>query len=199
VEGDLPRDLFKLATEQMNNDQGEDWENTLVGVTAWEGSPFPSMDVDSTKFPASRWKTTALPHVDAIFDPIFVNQDPAIPGDLDTLYAYRSASYVRPKNRYKSQYEGKPVAVRWHDPDPAREYSRNMWFGFPLYYMEDDKVVDLLNTALDWFDAEPPPDFDPEELRRVLGPARPPSREGPEDVPLGTPPVPGESGFLPRN
>ena len=99
---------------------------------------------------------------DAVFEPIFANQDPELTGDLDSLYAYATANEVRPKTRLvRSDYQDKLCATRWHDPDPERTQGRVMWFGFPMYYMEDTAALTTLQMAIDWFREEEPPSLTP--------------------------------------
>ena len=91
--------------------------------------------------------------VDAVFDPIFGESDPAFVGDIDSLYASRA--YGNEVRNQPSSYHNKLVGLRWHDPSPKPVHGRIQWFAFPLYYMNDAEAQDTFNKSLDWFRAGP--------------------------------------------
>ena len=56
----------------------------------------------------------------------------------------------------ESEFHDKLTALRWHDPDPARDQGRVQWFGFPLYFFEDSQAQETFNRSIDWFREEEP-------------------------------------------
>jgi hypothetical protein len=176
--GNFAYDFFKINGARVGNDKGGRWENSMVGVKAWdrENPIFADMQVDGTKFKSVYWEGNALTHCEAILEPIYADGTGEFSGDLDSLYTYVAANEVRPLRRQDlavSPYTGKICALRWHDPDPAREHGRVMWFGFSLYYMFQDQALDTFNRAFDWFR---------EEVRPV-NPEAPGTRRPPVDQP----------------
>jgi hypothetical protein len=137
--------FMKLASGRISNDKGANVNNNLVGVKPFPGRAeiYPQMDQDPSKVNPFK---DSVSHCDAIFDPIYL-QDAGLAGVLDSLYVYQAKSAT-------SSYQNKLNAVRWHDPDPAREHGRTQWFGFPLYYMKKDQAQETVNRAVDWFRQE---------------------------------------------
>jgi hypothetical protein len=137
--------FMKLASSRTMNAKGVPGGDNLIGVKPFPGraETYPQMDQDSNKM---NFFKTSISHCDAVFDPI----DMAAAGRagiLDSLYVYQAKSAT-------SSYQNKLNAVRWHDPDPAREHGRTQWFGFPLYYMKKDQAQETFNRAVDWFREE---------------------------------------------
>jgi hypothetical protein len=137
--------FMKLASTRIMNAKGVPVGDNLVGVKPFPGrsETYPQMDQDSNKIDLIK---ASVSHCDAIFDPIYL-QDAGLAGVLDSLYVYQAKSAT-------SSYQNKLNAVRWHDPDPAREHGRTQWFGFPLYYMKKDQAQVTFNRAVDWFRQE---------------------------------------------
>src|SRR5258705_13378633 len=91
---------------------------------------------------------------DAVFDPIYAEAEEGFRGDIDSLYAYGTSGVeVLGKT---SSYQGRLCALRWHDPDPAREHGRIQWFGFALYFMRSDQAARTFKKSIDWFREETP-------------------------------------------
>ncbi|MGD8363169.1 MAG: hypothetical protein PVJ04_17205, partial [Gemmatimonadota bacterium] len=137
--GTFAWDIMKLRTTRINNPKGNsDQRDFLWGVGPFPGGPAPydSMTVDVTKLRLPY--QLAVTSCDAVFDPIFAESDPAFRGDIDSLFAYRA--YGPEQQGYPSVYHNRLTAIRWHDPDPAREHGRVQWFGFDLYFMNDDEA-----------------------------------------------------------
>lgn len=158
--GHLAQDIFKLATDQAENAGTDNGKDTLVGVRPHDPAnpEFGPMNVDSTRFTRVYWESQALAGCDAIFDPVFTSRIEGYRGVVDSLYRYVDAASVRPINGVVSgsRFRDRLCATRWHDPDPAREHGRVMWFGFPLYYMHDAEAVPVIRKALEWLDDEIP-------------------------------------------
>jgi len=153
--GDFPWDFLKLHTTKVNNDKGTYSKNYLYKVRPFPGRAaiYDSMSVDPDK-QSPGLRGLGIPFVDAVFDPILVQQESGFAGVLDSLYVY-AATGNEVQDR-SSAYQGRLTGVRWHDPDPAREQGRIQWFGFPLYYFQDDQAQETLNRSLDWFREETP-------------------------------------------
>ncbi len=136
---------MKLASTRIMNAKGVPVGDNLVGVRPFPGRAeiYPQMDQDPSKVSPSE---ASISHGDAIFDPIDMAAA-GLAGVLDSLYVYQAKSPT-------SSYQDKLNAVRWHDPDPAREHGRTQWFGFPLYYMKKDQAQVTFNRAIDWFREE---------------------------------------------
>ncbi len=137
--------FMKLASSRIMNAKGAVPNDNMIGVKPFPGSTaiYPQMDQDSNKINPFK---ASISHCDAIYDPIYL-QDSGLAGVLDSLYVYQAKSAI-------SSYQNKLNAVRWHDPDPAREHGRTQWFGFPLYYMKKDQAQETFNRAIDWFREE---------------------------------------------
>jgi hypothetical protein len=137
--------FLKLASSRIMNAKGVPVGDNLVGVKPFPGRSeiYPQMDQDLLKVNSFK---ASVSHCDAIFDPIYLH-DAGLAGVLDSLYVYQAKNGT-------SSYQNKLNAVRWHDPDPAREHGRTQWFGFPLYYMKKDQAQVTFNRAVDWFRQE---------------------------------------------
>jgi len=154
--GDFAWDFLKLHTTKVNDDKGTDTRNNLYKVRPFPGRPavYDSMAVDPVK-QNEGLSGLGIPFADAVFDPILDHQEPGFAGVLDSLYVYAATgNEIQGKN---SAYHNRLVAVRWHDPDPARAQGRIQWFGFPMYYFNDAEAQETLNRSLDWFREETPP------------------------------------------
>jgi hypothetical protein len=154
--GDWAWDFLKLHSSKINNDKGNNNAN-LFHAARWfpkAGGGFMSdiydtMSVDVAKLPLFRQALGGFSHCDAVFDPIFAEQEPDFEGDIDTLYAYGAAG---PEVQGKtSSYDRKLCALRWHDSDPKPIHGRLQWFGFELYYFHADQAQNTFNQSLDWF------------------------------------------------
>jgi hypothetical protein len=154
--GDWAWDFLKLHSSKINNDKGTSNAN-LFHAARWfpkAGGGFMSdiydtMSADVAKLPLFRQALGGFSHCDAVFDPLFAEQEPDFQGDIDTLYAYGSAG-PEVQNR-TSQYDKKLCALRWHDQSPQPLHGRMQWFGFELYYMHTDQAQKTFNQSLDWF------------------------------------------------
>ena len=155
--GDWAWDFLKLHSSRINNDKGNNKQNLLHSVKPFPGVPniYTSMVVDTTKLTLFERTNGGLRFADAIFDPMYAESEPGFRGDIDTLYAY-GASGPEYQNRF-SPYHNKPCALRWHDPDPAREQGRVQWFGFELYYFQNSQAAQVFKESLDWMREEEPP------------------------------------------
>jgi hypothetical protein len=153
--GDFAYDFLKLHSTRISNDRGLDSKNNLSRVTPFPGRPalYDTMTVDIAKFPAGRLGAS---YADAVFDPIFAEaeQNPPFRGDIDTLYAYGAEGPVF--LNLGSIYQGRLTALRWHDPDPDRQQGRIQWFGFPMYYFQNNEARETFRRSLDWFFQELP-------------------------------------------
>jgi hypothetical protein len=140
--------FLKLASTRIMNAKGVPVGDNLVGVKPFPGRSeiYPQMDQDLGKVSSYR---ASVSHCDAIFDPIDMAAA-GLAGVLDSLYVYQAKNATSP-------YQNKLNAVRWYDPDPAREHGRTQWFGFPLYYMKKDQAQVTFNRAIDWFREETRP------------------------------------------
>jgi hypothetical protein len=80
---------------------------------------------------------------------------------VDTLYTYLTNSFAWREDdlasacgaRFLSPLHGKPVIMRYDDPDPLSSQGKVVWIGVPLYNMAGNHLEDLkrmmrLNT--DW-------------------------------------------------
>jgi hypothetical protein len=155
--GQFCYDFLKMHSTKVNNDKGQSANNTLMRVIPYPGRPaiFDTLTVDTGKLnPIAVGLKRGVPFADAVFDPIFAESEPGFRGNLDSLYVYGAAGPFYGTGG--SIYQGKLVAMRWHDPDPAREHGRTMWFGCPLYYFYDDQAKGMFRKAVDWFREESP-------------------------------------------
>jgi hypothetical protein len=137
--------FMKLASEQIRNAKGVPPDDNMIAVKPFPGRAaiYPQMDQDSTKISAYKG---SISHGDVIVDPIYA-QDWGFAGVIDSLYVYQA-------KRTGSTYNNKLNAIRWHDPDPAREHGRTQWFGFQMYYMKKAQAQETFNRAVDWFREE---------------------------------------------
>jgi hypothetical protein len=137
--------FMKLASEQIRNAKGVPPDDNMIGVKPFPGRTaiYPQMDQDPAKI--SPYKGS-ISHGDVVVDPIYA-QDRGFAGVIDSLYVYQA-------RRTGSTYNNKLNAIRWHDPDPAREHGRTQWFGFQMYYMKKDQAQETFNRAVDWFREE---------------------------------------------
>jgi hypothetical protein len=150
--GTFAYDFLKLRGPIGNPKGSSDQKDFLIGVAPYPEGPAPygAMDVDQTKlrYPFQ----VAVPYVDALPESYDPEAEPGFRGDVDVLYAYRA--YGPEREGKDSALHGRPVAIRWHDPDPAPQHGRIQWFGFPLYYMKDSQAQETFNRSLDWFREE---------------------------------------------
>ena len=155
--GNWAWEFLKLRSPLINNDKGDHKQNLLHSVHPFPGVPifYEGMAVDSTKLTAYEMDNGGIRFSDALFDPMYAEADPSFRGDVDTLYAYGAAG-PEYQNRF-SPYNNKPCAIRWHDPDPAREQGRVQWFGFEFYYFQNSQAAHVFKQSLDWMSEESPP------------------------------------------
>lgn len=146
LRGMFPYDFLRLYTGKIDNDKGTRKNNNLTGVIPFPGKPeiYPAMDADAAKVGLYK---SGVSHADAIFEPIYSQDEPSFTGKIDSLYVY--ISYV-PGTPYNKKLD----AIRWHDPDPARVQGRTQWFGFPLYFMKKEQAQVVFNRSIDWFREE---------------------------------------------
>jgi hypothetical protein len=155
--GQFAYDFLKIHSTKVNDDKGALAQNTLVRCMPFPGRPavFDTLIVDTSKFnPVTVGLKRGISFGDAVFDPMFDESETGFRGEVDSLYAYGSSGSLW--QDVGSVYQGKLNAIRWHDPDPAREHGRTMWFGFPLYYFRDDQAKATFRKAIDWFREETP-------------------------------------------
>ncbi len=140
--------FMKLASGQIRNAKGVPLDDNMIAVKPFPGRTaiYPQMEQDPTKISVFKG---SISHGDVIVDPIYV-QDAGFSGVLDSLYVYQA-------KKVGSSYNNKLNAIRWHDPDPAREHGRTQWFGFQMYYMKKDQAQETFNRAIDWFREEARP------------------------------------------
>lgn len=145
-------EFMKLASARIINAKGVPPDDNMIGAKPFPGRPeiYPQLAQDPAK--VSPFKLS-ISHVDAVVDPIYV-QDAGYAGTIDSLYVYQA-------RRGGSSYNNKLVAIRWHDPDPARTHGRTQWFGFPLYFIKKDQAQETFNRAIDWFREEQSPNATP--------------------------------------
>jgi len=149
--GQFAWDVLKIRSDRILNDRGQSSKNNLIAVLPFPGQDPPiysRMDVDPAK-QSIGLRGLGVPQADAVLDPLLA----VSPGVLEPLYAY-VATGPEVQDR-TSDYQGLLAALRWHDPDPAREQGRIQWFGFPLYFFRDDQAQETFNRSLDWFREEP--------------------------------------------
>ena len=147
--GMFPFDFLKLYSSRIENDKGLRKNNNLIGVAPFPGKPeiYPAMGVDPVKIGPFK---SGVSHGDAVFDPIYGQDQTDFTGRIDSVYVYE-AYYTG------SLYNRKLNAIRWHDPDPARRQGRTQWFGFPFYFMNKEQAQETFNRTIDWFREEGPP------------------------------------------
>ena len=152
VQGDFAYDFMKLRSNRIDREDGGTTKNFFVGVRPFPSQPsfYDSMSVDVTKL--RQPFQFALTHVDAVFGPIFAENDPTFVGDIDSVYAYRA--YGNEVTNQPSSYHNKLVGLRWRDMNPDRLHGRIQWFGFPMYYIFEDQAQDTFNKSVDWFHEE---------------------------------------------
>jgi len=146
--------FMKIRSERVNNDKGNDNRNTLLQVRPIDPAQpiYGGMDVDTGKLHPIQALVGGVGFSDAIFGPMFTEQDPEFRGEMDSLYVYGAAGPL--KLGLPSAYENRLVAIRWHDPDVGREQGRIQWFGFPMYFMKMEQAQDTFNRSMDWFREE---------------------------------------------
>jgi hypothetical protein len=134
-----------------------------VGAKAWNPTAplLGDLDYDGNKV-GPIWTEDGVDLTEAIFGPMYYGE-PGFRGKVDSLYAYQAAGPVRFPGDLSvaSRFQGKLCAIRWSDPDTAREQGRIMWFGFPFYYAKQAQAQDVFNHAIDWFHEESPLDLKP--------------------------------------
>jgi hypothetical protein len=154
--GDWAWDFLKLHSTRIMNDKGGSNRNRMHSVWPFPGvaAVYDSMVVDPAKLTLLQQASGGFAYADAVFDPIYAEAEEGFRGDIDSLYAY-GASGVEVLGT-TSSYEGRLCALRWHDPDPAREHGRIQWFGFALYFMRNDQAARTFKKSVDWFREEIP-------------------------------------------
>ena len=154
--GEWAWSFLKLHSSRIMNDKGLDRKHLLHSVWPFPGVPavYDSMTVDVNKLGVYQQSDGGYPFCDAVFDPIYAESEEGFRGDIDSLYAYGAAGIE--VQGLSSTYHGRLCAVRWHDPDPAREHGRIQWFGFALYYMDSAQAARTFVKSLDWFREEVP-------------------------------------------
>jgi len=155
--GDWAWNFLKIHASEISNDKGDHRQNLLRTVKAYPGAPnaYVTMAVDSTKLTPYERDNGGIRFSDAIFDPMYAESEAGFRGDIDTLYAYGAAG-PEYQNRF-SLYNDKPCAIRWHDPDPARQQGRVQWFGFELYYFQNTPAAQVFKNSLAWMSEEESP------------------------------------------
>jgi len=148
--GDWAYDFLKLHSSKISNDKGTSNRNLLHSVWPFPGLPavYDSMTVDLNKLNIFGRTTGGFSHADAVFDPLYAESEPDFHGDIDSIYAYGAAGPEFQSTT--SQYHGKLCAIRWHDPDPAPLHGRVQWFGFSMYFMQQDQARKTFKQSLDW-------------------------------------------------
>ncbi len=157
--GSFAWDIMKIRAVEIDNDKRDDWVNALEGVRPVDPEDpdaFPEMWGDPDKFFRGHWANNAITHTDAITRSA-ADSVIGFPGITDSLYSYVAAGPFRNRARHKSRLDKAVCATRWHDPDPARDQGRVMWFGFSLYHMKTDQAQQAFNRAIDWFREEEVP------------------------------------------
>jgi hypothetical protein len=165
--GDFAWDFMKLRSTRIINDKGASRQNLMNRAIPFPPAPvydrqggvvpdlpLDTLVVDLTKLSLAQRAYGGFSHADAVGDPILAEQEPGFRGDIDSLYVYGSAG-VEFQDR-ASYFHNTLCALRWHDPDPAREHGRIQWFGFPLYYMAADGARRVFAKSIDWFREETP-------------------------------------------
>jgi hypothetical protein len=154
--GDFAWDYLKLQSTRIDSDKGNRQQHTLVRVHPSPGHPeiYPFMEYAPDKLNIAQ---KGIPYCEAIFDPMFMESSPSFRGDVDSLYTYGAAAEILGGS---SIFQDRLCAIRWHDPDLAREQGRTQWFGFPMYYFQDDQAKETFRRSVDWFREEfrPPPE-----------------------------------------
>jgi len=143
-------DFLKLHSSKINNDKGASTKNLLHSVWPFPTVPvvYDSMTVDLNKLSILQQPYGGFSHADAVFDPIHAESEPGFQGDIDSIYAYGAAGNEVQAN--PSTYHGKLCALRWHDLDPKPLHGRIQWFGFSLYFMQQDQARKTVQQSLDW-------------------------------------------------
>ena len=148
-------EFLKLHSTLVNNDKGVNRVNLLHSARPLPQSPYDSLGVDVAKFNLYQQTYGGFSHADAVFDGIYAESEPGFRGDIDSLYVYGAAGQEF-QNRFSS-YHNKLCALRWHDPDPAREHGRVQWFGFEMYYFQNSQAAEVFKKSVDWMREEEPP------------------------------------------
>jgi hypothetical protein len=154
--GNFARNFLKLESTKIENDKGETPRHTFVrAIPMNETDPiYEAMNIDPGKLNPVQAQSRGASHVDAVFDPIFAEQQEGFRGDIDSLFAYGAWGDIM--QGIHSTYHDRLVAVRWHDPDPDRDHGRTQWFGFPMYFLLDNEAQETFNRSMDWFLEETP-------------------------------------------
>lgn len=158
--GDFPWDFLKLHSTLINNKaQDQSGRHNIVRAIPFPDRPeiYPAMTVDLNKLNIAA-KLRGVSHADAVFDPVLAHYEPDFVGIIDSLYTYGSSAVHLLDPPSTSIYENRLVALRWHDPDPAREHGRIQWFGFPLYFFQGTQAQETFNRSMDWFREESLPE-----------------------------------------
>ena len=138
--GDFAWDFLKLHSEKIDNDKMGDslGRHNIAKAIPFprQAEIYPEMDIDINKLHDAA-QTWGVGHADAVFEPLFAHSEPDFIGVIDSLYVYGSAGVHLQDPPRSSTYENRLTAIRWHDPDPAREHGRVQWFGVPLYFFEN--------------------------------------------------------------
>lgn len=147
-------DFLKIFSSQVGNVGVADMDrHGLWEVTPFPGEPefLPTMQVDPAKMQFG--DGFGVPRTDLVIDPIFEATEDDFTGQIDSLYAYKSLGNFRTPPR-ASTFDRKLCATRWHDPSPDRKQGRIAWFGFSLYYFNNDQAQQTFNSLIDWFREE---------------------------------------------
>jgi hypothetical protein len=116
-----------------------------------EAIPYPGMDLPTLL--ADPLKGT--PRSETVLHPIIQEDIPDFVGDIDSVFAHGAAG-PRLDPPAASSFDGKPVALRWHDPDPQPTHGRTEWFGFSMYFFDQAGARETFQKTLDWFREEVP-------------------------------------------
>ena len=136
---------FGLCTDLIS--KASQARDALVEAIPYPGIDLPVLGSDPSKGPVPS---------EAVLDPILEDDVPDFVGDIDSVFA-QGAAGPRMNPPLSSNFEGKPVAIRWHDPDPNPRHGRTAWFGFSPYFFYVDQCRETFRKTIDWFREEAPP------------------------------------------
>lgn len=143
--GSFGHDFIKFGATGIANDKNTDNEtNGLVAaVPITTPSTLPRLNLDLEKR-QPLLRDQGIGNYDALPSDLGIRGLESA-GVLETLY---QAEVKQPE---ASEFQDLVIATRWHDPDDKPAHGRVAWFGFPLYYMENEAAQKTFNRMIDWF------------------------------------------------
>ena len=165
--GSFAYDTMHLYSQVDNANLGD--RDRLVRSEPYPGKEeiWPTLTID--KFKLSRSGLKGMPYGDVIIEGLFAAIDPnwvqetrdpvdggiLVHGDrLDSLYVYRAAGVVE-QGLSNNKFDLGLNAIRYTNSKPTSDKQhRTIWFGFPIYFVEDDEAQQMIRNVIDWFREE---------------------------------------------